>query len=284
MRVIWALCALLLAPVAALAQGSVLQAGPPTSNHAPMYSPGSSFQTVIQDSGPASGGLAGLGLSELLQVNRSPTTSTGTGPLGTHNCDYSTTVKSGAYYFLCFDANAQGGGLIAYGHGGTAPAEPLTLNINGASFTLPGSASCIGCGTLAGQSANNVAITGGAISGTAITGGTITGAAITGGTISGVTFPTGVVSGGTTFAVSGCTPSTLTGGATAGTFVSGGSGTCTATITMGASATAPHGWACPGNVLGTTNPLIQTAYSTTTAAVLASVSPGQTIIFSCQGF
>ena len=137
MRVVWAFCALLLVPALAWGQGSVIQAGPPTGGHAPMYTPGGSFQTVIQDSGPASGGLQGLGLSELLQVNPSPLTSTGSGPLGTHDCHYSAPVNSGAYYYLCLDANAQGGGALIYGNGGTAPQEPFNFFVNGTSYQFP---------------------------------------------------------------------------------------------------------------------------------------------------
>lgn len=277
LKFLFLLGAMLLAPFSVFAQGSVLQAGPPTGGHAPMYSPGSGFQTVIQDSGPAGGGLPGLGLSESLQVNRSATTSTGSGPLGTHDCDYSAPISTGAYYYLCFDANAQGGGLIAYGNVGSATAEPLLLNINGVSYTLPGSGSCLGCGTMAGQNSNDVAITGGTISGTTLTNDTF------GGAFSG-TFDGWLVSTGATFSVSGCTPSAELGGATAGTFITGYTGGCTAVVTMGASATAPHGWSCSGSVLATTNLLVQTAYSSTSASLYGTVSPGQTVIFSCQGF
>ena len=140
-RIIGALCALLLASASAWGQGSVLQAGPPTGGHAPMYTPGGSYQTVIQDSGPASGGKAGLGLSELLGVSQAPTVSSGTGPLGTHACWYSAPVTSGAYYYLCFDPNAQGGGLIAYGNAGTAPQLPFQFFINGVSGPTTGNAS-----------------------------------------------------------------------------------------------------------------------------------------------
>ena len=137
-----------------------------------MYSPGGGFQTVIQDSGPASGGATGLGLSEFLQVNKSPTASSGSGPLGTHDCRYDAPVNSGAYHFLCFDANAQGGGLLAYGNAGTAPQLPFQFYINGSYLALPGSGSCLGCGTIVGQNANNVAITGGSITNTMIAGST----------------------------------------------------------------------------------------------------------------
>ena len=137
-RIVWAFCVLLLlACEPSWGQGSVLQAGPPTPQHAPMYSPGGGYQTVIQDSGPAGGGLAGLGLSETLQVSPSASPNTGTGPLGAHNCEYSAPVNSGAYYFFCTDPNAQGGGLMEYGHGGTAPAAPLIFIVNGTAYPFP---------------------------------------------------------------------------------------------------------------------------------------------------
>lgn len=127
-----------LAPVAALAQSAILQASPTTAGHAPMYSTsgGAGSQAVAVDSGPAGGGQVGLGLSETLQVNRSPLANSGTGPLGAHNCLYSAPTQTPSYRYLCFDAFAQGGGLIAYGAVGTSPL-PLTFNINGATVSLP---------------------------------------------------------------------------------------------------------------------------------------------------
>lgn len=124
--------------VPAFGQGALLQGGPWTPGHAPMYvgSGQQGSQTVVQDSGPAGGGATGLGLGETLQVNRGAA-GTGTGPLGTHNCEYDAPVASGSYHYLCFDANAQGGGLIAYGAGGTATALPLSIIINGVQYQFP---------------------------------------------------------------------------------------------------------------------------------------------------
>jgi hypothetical protein len=129
---------LTLLPITAFAQGSVLQAGQSTGGHAPMYVRGGGYgQTVIQDSGPASGGAAGLGLSEFLQVNRSASSGSGSGPLGTHDCNYSAPTTSSGYYYLCFDAYASGGGLLAYGNAGTAPALPFTMSVNGSTYQFP---------------------------------------------------------------------------------------------------------------------------------------------------
>lgn len=55
----------------------------------------------------------------------------------------------------------------------------LILNINGTTFTLPGSGSCLGCGTMAGQNAVSVAITGGTIAGANVTGANVTANATT---------------------------------------------------------------------------------------------------------
>ena len=303
LRLLWALCAFLLAPALALAQGSLLQAGPPVGGHSPMYSPGGGFQAVLQDSGPASGGMAGLGVSEHLQVNPSSMASSGTGPLGTHDCRYSAAVNSGAYYYLCLDANAQGGGLLAYGNAGTAPPLPFSIGVNGTLYQLPFSVGGVtgpntstvndfACwnnttGTLLKDctGVSSVGFSGGT------TGFTVTGSPITGaGTITLVaTNPIkapGFVATGTTFTVSGCSATSPVGGPVAGVFTAGVNGTCTATITMAGATgfTAPNGWACAGNVLATANLLTETSYTATTAVMQGTTLSGQTVIFQCQAF
>lgn len=138
MRLAAALGAALLIPALAWGQGSVLQAGPGFSGHVPAYV-GTGGTTTIKDSGTAGGGAAGLGLSELLQVNRSATANTGSGPLGTHDCRYSAPTNSAAgYYYLCFDSNAQSGGALVYGAGGVATPQPFHLIINGTAYAFPG--------------------------------------------------------------------------------------------------------------------------------------------------
>lgn len=126
----------------AQAQSTLLQGGPWTAGHAPMYVGQGSAQAVVQDSGPAGGGALGLGLSELLLTARgagaAPHVGQGTGPLGTNLCDYDGPINNATgYHYLCFSANAGGGGLLAYGAGGGAAQLPLTMSINGTAYPFP---------------------------------------------------------------------------------------------------------------------------------------------------
>lgn len=139
------LCAFLFSATAALAQGTILQGGPWAPGHAPMYTGQGSGQAVVQDSGPAGGGATGYGLSEQLLVARGtgtpPYVAQGTGPFGTNWCDYDAPITNPTgYHFLCMSANAQGGGLIAYGAGGAASQLPFQFNLNGTLYQLPFSA------------------------------------------------------------------------------------------------------------------------------------------------
>jgi hypothetical protein len=136
--------AALIAGGPALAQPAILQAGPWTNNHTPMYAGTGSSQPVVSDSGPASGGAVGLGLSEILAVAQGagspPYASQGTGPSGTNICDYDAPlVNPTGYHYLCFSANAAGGGLITYGAGGSAAQLPLNFLINGTVYDLAAS-------------------------------------------------------------------------------------------------------------------------------------------------
>lgn len=95
-----------------------------------------------------------------------------------------------------------------------------------------------------------------------------------------------IVSTGTKFTVSGCSVSSTTGGAAAGQFTSGTTGTCTAVITInGASgATAPNGWSCWSSDEVTGNLFRQTANTATTATLVGTTVTGDTITFGCMGF
>jgi hypothetical protein len=144
MRVQALLVAALIAlwPATAIAQSAVLQAGPFTAGHLPMYVPGSSYQTVVQDAGTANGGAPNVNPKELGLTVRGngqpPYANAGVGPLNTNLCDFDApTTNSTGYHYLCMSPNAQGGGLVAYGHSATASALPFTFSINGSSYEFP---------------------------------------------------------------------------------------------------------------------------------------------------
>lgn len=90
---------------------------------------------------------------------------------------------------------------------------------------------------------------------------------------------------GATFTASGCSVGTLTGNSTSGTFASGTTGTCTVTVTMGASQSAAKDWSC--SVRDTTTPadaIVQTGVaSTTTATFTGTTVSGDVISFACIG-
>ncbi len=125
---------------AAAAQSVPLQGGAWTPGHVPMYSVGGMGQPVVQDSGPAGGGQAGLGLNELMLQARGygapPFANAGTGPSGTNFCDYDGPT-TGPFHYLCIGANASGGGLVSYGAGGGAPQLPLIFSANGVTQQFP---------------------------------------------------------------------------------------------------------------------------------------------------
>ncbi len=133
---------LALAPVAAQAQSTVLQAGPFVSGHTSMYSGSGGSQPIVIDSGTAAGGGAGVGLKELGLTVRGtgtpPFANAGTGPNGENICDYDApTTNATGYHYLCMSPNAQGGGLISYGAGGVASTLPLNFLVNGTTYEFP---------------------------------------------------------------------------------------------------------------------------------------------------
>jgi hypothetical protein len=100
------------------------------------------------------------------------------------------------------------------------------------------------------------------------------------------TFPA-IISGGTLFSATGCSASSTVGGASAGQFVSGVTGTCTLTITMGGSIVAPHGWSCRANDLTTnanSSTWSQTASTTSTATIAGNTTSGDVISFDCMAY
>lgn len=128
----------------AYGQSTVLQSGTMTAGHSPMYVNSGNSQSIVQDSGPASGGKAGLGLSEQLLVVRGtgtpPYANQGTGPYKTNWCNYDAPITNATgYHYFCISPNAQGGGLLAYGAGNGAAQLPFTIMVNGhvvTSFTV----------------------------------------------------------------------------------------------------------------------------------------------------
>lgn len=96
----------------------------------------------------------------------------------------------------------------------------------------------------------------------------------------------GILTVGTKFTVTGCSPTATLGGATAGSFHSGSTATCTFVITMGGATgfTAPNGWACSGNDINAGTSLHQNATTTTTASITGAVTSGDVINFACQAY
>jgi hypothetical protein len=92
-------------------------------------------------------------------------------------------------------------------------------------------------------------------------------------------------SSGTTFALSGCSATSLTGGATAGSFVSGTAGACTVTITMGGSQAATHGWSCWANDITTpANSISQSGGNTATAVLTGTTAASDVVNFGCMAY
>ena len=93
------------------------------------------------------------------------------------------------------------------------------------------------------------------------------------------------ISAGTTFTAAGCgTPTFLTGGSTAGSFLAQAT-SCTVTVTMGNLTTAPNGWSCSvWDVTTTADTLKEIAFTTTTVTFSGTVASGDKIVFGCTGF
>lgn len=136
------LLALLIALIPAIAAGqsTVLQGGSWAPGLVPTYSSSGVSQPIVQSAGTAGGG--GVGIKELPIIARGtglpPFVAQGSGPLGTVFSIYDGPITSAAgYHYLSLSANAQGGGLIAYGNGGGAPPLPLNLVVNGTTYPFP---------------------------------------------------------------------------------------------------------------------------------------------------
>jgi len=93
---------------------------------------------------------------------------------------------------------------------------------------------------------------------------------------------------GTKFTISGCSAGTTVGGASAGQFASGTTGTCTVVITMNGATglTATNGWACHAVDISAAAPILlpQTATSTTTCTISGTTTSGDTIVFMAMAY
>lgn len=90
-----------------------------------------------------------------------------------------------------------------------------------------------------------------------------------------------LLSGGTKFTASGCSNSATVGGAIAGQFASGTTGTCTVTITL---PTAPNGWACRANDITTPALMNQTAKTTTSCTISGTTTTSDVVVFLAMGY
>lgn len=96
-----------------------------------------------------------------------------------------------------------------------------------------------------------------------------------------------IIAGGTKFTASGCSNSTTVGGAFAGKFTSGTTGTCTVALTMNGAtgATAPNGWHCTCSDNNTPAVACNTKSTTTTAPTIEVVTTsGDIVSFACTGY
>lgn len=140
---------LLLGPLAAYGQGAIQQAGPLSAGH------GLRVVTngVAQDAGPANGGKAGSGLSELNITQYG----TSTGPYDSPFC-LNDGPTSGPYHQLCLTPNNGSHiGQLTWGAYNTATAEAFVCVVNGVTFNP-----CLGGGSGGG---GNVVASGSATSG-----------------------------------------------------------------------------------------------------------------------
>ncbi len=185
---------------------------------------------------------------------------------------------------------------------GTNPAFNFTGNntntgffgngVNGSCWAAAGTASyCLGQTSLLGKSTSAFGFTSGSATvapdtlWTRKAAGQVSFDDGTGGDSKGNLITGGYASGGTTFTASGCSNSTLVGGASAGSFNSGTTGTCTVTITMGNSFTAAHGFSCWANDVTTpADKINQTGGSTTTAILSGTTASGDVINFGCMAY
>lgn len=147
---------------------------------------------------------------------------------------------------------------------GTAPLYGASILANPGTGAI--SAVSVGATTFTGALSGNAT--------TATTAPNLSGGAVT-------TSNGAILSGGTKFTASGCSNSATVGGAIAGQFASGTTGTCTVTITL---PTAPNGWACRANDITTPAAMNQTAKATTSCTISGTTTSGDTVVFLAMGY
>src|SRR5208337_3172905 len=139
----WIAAILCFFPAVALGQSTLLQSGPTTPGHVPMFVGVGTMQPIVQDSGTAGGGGNSVGLSELgltirNPLNTYPAANVGNGPLNTNLCDYDApTTNATGYHYICISPNSLNGELIAVGAGGGASNLPLLISVNGTVYSFP---------------------------------------------------------------------------------------------------------------------------------------------------
>lgn len=180
--------------------------------------------------------------------------------------------------------------LVSSGSAWVAKTLPDCTDTGGNHLNYTQSTNTFSCGTLANQTISTVNVTG---SGAPSVGiyrpltnflGFTTQNAFRGGFDANGAFQInyGFNSQGTKFTASGCSNSSTVGGAVAGQFASGTTGTCTVVITLPAS---PNGWACSASDISTPANLIsQSATSTTSCTITGSTTSGDTIVFKAMGY
>lgn len=105
-------------------------------------------------------------------------------------------------------------------------------------------------------------------------------------TLGGQTTAPAFTSGGTKFTISGCSAGTTIGGASVGSFVSGTTGVCTATVTINGATglTATNGWSCWSSDETTGNLFRQTSSTATTATFSGTTVTNDVVAFGCVGY
>jgi hypothetical protein len=173
----------------------------------------------------------------------------------------------------------------------TSTVNQLNFTINGTTLTqfFSGTESRMGSGGIAGFSsaadlsaAQDTSLTRSAAGVLAIGGGTA-------GSTTAKVKASGYMSVGTAFSTNaGCGESAPSDGSTAGRIVTVGSTSCTTIVTMGDSASAPHGWDCNVHDITTAadynNPSVLTSNATTATIVTGTIVSGDTLRLSCIGF